>query len=208
MNLHVLPLAIVMVAGTQIVVAILLVTGEKPVKPSITYVAGFGLSVCTGIAVAMLLGHILHVKLSSSPHGKSVTEKRIELALAILLILESIRIYLKRADAKPPKLLETLQTASPKATFKLGVLMILAAPADIMVMATVGLDLIRNHNSFVDALPFIGLTLLLLAAPLIVYLLLGRKAEPVMAKVREWMRTKSWAVNIAVCVLFIYLLLS
>ena len=208
MNLHILPLAIVMVAGTQIVVAILLVTGERPVKPSLAYVAGFGLSVCAGIATAMLIGHVLHVKLGNSPHGKSVTEQRVELALAILLILESVRIFLNRANAKPPKLLDKLQTASPASTFKLGVLMILAAPADIMVMATVGLDLIRDHNSFLDALPFIGLTLLLLAAPLIGYLLLGRRADAVMGRVREWMRTKSWAVNIAVCLLFIYLLLT
>lgn len=210
MTLHILPLAIVMVAGTQIVLAIVLATAEQPLKKSLAYIAGFGVSVAIGVAIAMLLSHVLHENLSNSstPKGKSTTERNIEIGIAVLLMLESIRIYRHRANSKPSKLLDGIQSATPSATFKIGILMILAAPADIMVMLTVGLNIIRTGHDYLAALPFIGLTLLLLAAPLIARLALGHRGDSAMAKLRTFMHEKSWAVNIAVCALFIVLLLT
>lgn len=199
-----------MVAGTQIVLAIVLATSENPFKKSVAYITGFGVSVAIGIAIAMLLSHFLHENLgsSSTPKGKSTTERNIEIGIAVLLMLESIRIYRNRANSKPSKLLDGIQSATPSATFKIGILMILAAPADIMVMLTVGLNIIRTGHTYLAALPFIGLTLLLLAAPLLARLALGHRGDAAMSNLRTFMHEKSWAVNIAVCALFIILLLT
>ncbi len=40
-------------------------------------------------------------------------------------------------------------------------------PSDLMVMLTVGVHLDQGHSSFVDALPFIALTTLVAATPLL-----------------------------------------
>jgi hypothetical protein len=59
----------------------------------------------------------------------------------------------------------------------------------------------------VDALPFIGLTILIAALPLLSYPLFHRRAITAMPRVRDWMNTNSWLVNIIVCGIFIILIL-
>jgi hypothetical protein len=66
----------------------------------------------------------------------------------------------------------------------------------------------KNNASLLAALPFIGATVFIAALPLLSYLLLRRRAQRAMPKVREWMNTNSWLVNIIVYVIFIVLILS
>jgi hypothetical protein len=56
-----------------------------------------------------------------------------------------------------------------------------------MVLLTVGINLASNDAPFTDALPFIGLTTLIAALPILGYLLVRRRAEVAMPKVRDWM---------------------
>jgi len=49
---------------------------------------------------------------------------------------------------------------------------------------------------------FVGLTVLLLAAPAIAVVLLGQKAEVLLPKARHWMTTNSWIVSEIVIVFF------
>ena len=58
------------------------------------------------------------------------------------------------------------------------------------------------------ALPFIVVTVLVAALPLLLYLLFHRRAQRLLPKVRDWMNTNSWLVNIIVYVVFILLILS
>jgi hypothetical protein len=51
-------------------------------------------------------------------------------------------------------------------------------------------------------------TVLVAALPLLLYLLFHRRAQRLMPKVRDWMNTNSWLVNIIVYVVFILLILS
>jgi hypothetical protein len=51
--------------------------------------------------------------------------------------------------------------------------------------------------------PVPSLTLLLLAVPSILILLLGRRAQTLLPKVRDWMSTNSWIVNEIVIAFFI-----
>ena len=91
---------------------------------------------------------------------------------------------------------------------KIGLLVILLMPSDIIIMLTVGTNLAQNGRSLVDALPFIGATVLIAALPLIVYIVFHRHALRAMPKVRDWMNTNSWLVNIIVYVVFILLILA
>ena len=81
-------------------------------------------------------------------------------------------------------------------------------PSDLIIMLTVGTNLNQSNSAFSDALPFIGVTILIAALPLLAYLLFHRRAVKAMPKVRDWMNNNSWAVNIIVCVIFIILIAS
>jgi hypothetical protein len=73
---------------------------------------------------------------------------------------------------------------------------------------TVGVNLAQNNASLLAALPFIALTVFIAALPVLFYLLFRRRAQQLMPKVREWMNTHSWLVNIIVYVIFILLIVS
>lgn len=53
-----------------------------------------------------------------------------------------------------------------------------------------------------DAVPFFLATGLLISAPLLLLLALGRRADSVLPRVREWMNANSWVVSEIVIVFF------
>jgi hypothetical protein len=119
-----------------------------------------------------------------------------------------VKSYLGRETAEPPEWLGKVQEAGPLTAFGIGLLLITLFPSDFMITATTGIHLESEGEDFTAALPFIGLTTLIAAAPLLVYLLFRRWAETAMPKARDWMNTHSWLVNILVYALFIVLILS
>ena len=73
---------------------------------------------------------------------------------------------------------------------------------------TVGVNLAQNNASLVGALPFMVATILIAALPVLSYLLFRHRAKQLMPKVRDWMNTNSWLVNIIVYAVFIVLILA
>jgi hypothetical protein len=204
---EILPLAITMMAGPQILSAIIFVTGSQPLKVSLSYVAGVGLAA----AVSVLFWYLLagELNLSPSPGAEHSTAGRIvSLVLVGLLILASVKAYLGRETAEPPKWLGSLQDTGWQHAFRLGLLLILFMPSDLVIAMTTGTHLQSEGHAYADAVPFIGLTTLIAALPLIFYLLFRRRATVAMPKVRDWMNANSALVNIAVYVIFIVLVLA
>ena len=101
--------------------------------------------------------------------------------------------------AKPLKL---------SAYFLAGLLLLSIFPSDFVVLMTVGVNLEQSDSSLLAALPFVAATVLIAALPVLSYLLFRRRAEVAMPKVRDWMNTHSWLVNIIVYVVFILLILA
>jgi Sap, sulfolipid-1-addressing protein len=147
MNTDILPLAITMMAGPQIMSAIIFVTSERALATSLAFVAGVLAATTTGVAI--LLG--VHSLLGDS--------------------------------------------------------LILVMPSDVIVMLTVATNLEQNGHGLGDAVPFILLTALIAALPLLGYLLFHRRAVSAMPALRDWMNANSWLVNIIVCAIFIVLIL-
>jgi threonine/homoserine/homoserine lactone efflux protein len=123
------------------------------------------------------------------------------------LVVLAVRNYVRRETVEPPRWLGTLQSADPKMAIKTGLLVILLMPSDVIIMLTVGVNLVHNDAGLLAALPFIAATVLVAALPLLLFLLFHRRAQKLMPKVRDWMNTNSWLVNIIVCVVFILLIL-
>lgn len=207
MDLKILPLAITMMAGPQIMSDIIFITSRRPVRINAAFVIGVAIAATAGTAIAAGLVSLLGLDLGS-PSDAGSTGTMIELALVALLILASIKNVVRRETIEPPKWLGTLQQADERKAFVTGLLVILLMPSDIVVMLTVGTHLEHTDSSFVAALPFLAATVLIAALPLLTYLLFRRRALAAMPKVRDWMNGNAWAVNIIVYAIFIVLILA
>jgi Sap, sulfolipid-1-addressing protein len=208
MNLDILPLAITMMAGPQILSAIIFLTTPKPLKVSAAFVLGVAIATTVGVGIALALASLLGKSVSlGGPPNEGSTGHLIQYLLVGLLVFLAIRTYVRRETIEPPRWLGALQNAAPKTALKTGLLLISAFPADIIVMLTVGVNLAQNNASLLAALPFIGATVLIAALPLLLYLLFHRRAQRLMPKVGDWMNANSWLVTVIACVVFIYLIL-
>src|SRR5215212_1800866 len=200
MNLAILPLAITMMVGPQIMSAIIFVTTPKPLRTSGAFVLGVVIATTVGVIIALAIASLLGSNVSlGDPSNQGSTGHIIQYLLVGLLVALAVKNYLRRETVEPPRWLGTLQNADSKRALKTGLLVILLMPSDIIVMLTVGMNLVHNGAGLLAALPFIAATVLVAALTLLLYLLFYRRAQRLMPKVRDWMNAKSWLVNIIVC---------
>jgi hypothetical protein len=209
MNLSVLPLAITMNAGPQIMSAIIFVTAAKPLKLSAYFLAGVVIAVTAGVTITYTLATVLGGSISlGDPSNSGSLGNIIQYLLVGLLVFLSIKNYVGRETIEPPGWLGALQNAKPRTAFTTGLLLLSVFPSDFVVLMTVGVNLAQNNASLLGALPFVLATILIAALPLLSFLLFRRRAERAMPKVRDWMNTHSWLVNIIVYIIFIILILA
>jgi len=209
MNLQILPLAITMMAGPQIMSALIFVTAQKPLKLSAAFLAGVAIAVTVGVTLTFTLATLLGNSVSlGGPSDSGSLGNIIQYLLVGLLVFLSIKSYVRRETTEPPRWLGTLQNAKPSTAFKTGLLLLSVFPSDFVILLTVGTNLAQNNAPLLSALPFITLTILIAALPVLFYLLFRRRAQRAMPKVRDWMNANSWLVNIIVYVIFIVLILG
>ena len=208
MSLSVIPLAITMNAGPQIMSAIIFVTAQKALKLSAYFLAGVVIAVTAGVTITYTLANLLggSVSLGNSSDSGSLGNIIQYLFVGLLVIL-SIKSYVGRETSEPPRWLGALQNAKPRTAFTTGLLLLSVFPSDLMILITVGVNLVQNDASLLGAVPFVAATIFIAALPVLSYLLFRRRAERAMPKVRDWMNTNSWLVNIIVYVVFIVLIL-
>ena len=199
----VLPLAIVMVAGPQIVSAVFFATSVNWRGTSAAYVLGAAVSVTAFFTVAYLV--FKGVRPGDDGSGGRSRSDTISIVVLVLLVVLMVYVFLRREKSEPPKWMGKLQTATPRFALVLGLLLLGVFPTDIITSVTVGARLANEDSPWVEGLPFIFLTLLLLALPVILVLLLGSRAQEFLPKARDWMNTNSWVVNELVIAFFIVL---
>jgi hypothetical protein len=209
MSLEILPLAVTMMAGPQIMSAIIFVTHEQAIRVSTAFVVGVAIATTAGVTIAAGLAALLGsgVELGDSSDSGSAGNV-IQIVLIALLAAAAIKNYLGRETAEPPAWLGKLLEADATKALKTGLLVIGVMPSDILIMLTVGMNLESTGSSLIDALPFVAATVLVAALPLLGYVIFRRRAELAMPRLRDWMNANSWLVNIVVCAIFIALLLG
>ena len=209
MSLSVIALAITMNAGPQIMSAIIFVTAPKALRLSAYFLAGVVIAVTVGVTVTYTLATVLGngVSLGDSSDSGSLGNI-IQYLLVGLLVFLSIKNYVRRETIEPPRWLGAMQNATPRTAFMAGLLLLSVFPSDFVVLMTVGINLVQNDASLLGALPFVVVTILIAALPVLSYLLFHRRAVRAMPKVRDWMNSHSWLVNIIVYVIFILLILA
>ena len=198
--LTVLPLVLVMISGPQILSAIFLATSEGWQRNSTAFVLGAALSISLVVAAAFFLG--------GGAIGQGFSGNTIHLVILVLLLIAMVRTFLKREQSEPPKWMGKLQAATPRFSFRLGFLLLGFFPTDVITSVTVGSYLAAHDSPLTDAIPFVLVTLLLLASPSLAVILLGERAEVALPKIRDWMNTNSWIVSEVVLLLFVAITLN
>jgi uncharacterized membrane protein (UPF0136 family) len=199
----ILPMAFVMVAGPQIISAFFFATSDSWKKVSAAYVLGASLSITAMVSVGYLLAQG-----ADSSEGGDAGLNTIDYVVLALLAFAAIHTFRSRKQSEPPKWMGKLQTATPKTTFVLGFLLLGFFPSDIVTSISVGSFLGNHGDAWWEVLPFVGLTLLLLASPALAVAMLGQRAQSVLPKIRNWMDTNSWIISEGVIIFFIVIILS
>jgi hypothetical protein len=207
-GLEILPLAITMMLGPQILSAIILATSPKALRASLAFLAGVAAGTLAGTAIALVLAGLLGgaVDLGDTSDNGSAG-KIAQYVLVAMLLLAALRSWQTRETAKPPHWLDRLMSAGPRTALVTGLLVILLMPSDLLVMLTVGVHLEQSGSGFVTALPFVGLTVAVAALPLLARLL-ARHRTAALPGYRDWARDHSWLINIIVCLLFVVLIVT
>jgi len=197
----ILPLAIVMIAGPQILSAIFLATSQSWRRNSAAYILGAALSISLVVSVAYLLGN------GASDQGASDTT--LYIIVLVLLVAAALHTFLTRKQPKdPPKWMGRLQTSDARLSFKLGFLLLGVFPTDILTSFAVGGYLASQDEPLWKFVPFLALTLLFLAVPALLIVAMGERAQTFLPKLRNWMGENSWVVNEIVLLLFIALTIN
>lgn len=196
MNLaKILPMAFVMVAGPQILSAIFLATSDNWRRNSAAYVTGAALSISLIITIAYFA--------ISGASDEGASDNSLDIVVLVLLVVAALYTFLKREESEPPKWMGKLQTASPQFSFRLGFLLLGVFPTDILTSVAAGSYLSSHGDPWWHCLPFVVLTLLLLALPALLLLAFGQRAQAFLPKARNWMNENSWVVSEIVIGLFI-----
>jgi cytochrome c biogenesis protein CcdA len=192
--LTILPMAFVMIAGPQILSAIFLATTENWKGNSTAFLAGAALSVTLFVTIAYWVGRGINA---------GGGDDKLDILVLVLLVAAGINVFRTRKTSEPPKWMGKLQDATPKFSFGLGFLLLGVFPTDILTSWAVGSYLSNHGDPWWHLVPFLLLTLLLLALPSLLILLLGQRAQRFLPKAREWMTTNSWIVNEIVIAFFV-----
>lgn len=196
----ILPMAFVMIAGPQILSAIFLATSENWRRNSAAYVVGAAISISAFVTVAYLV-------LNGVSEGGTSNDTILYIVL-VLLVAAMVHVYLARATSEPPKWMGKLQSATPRLSFRLGLLLLGIFPTDILTSAAVGSYLAAHDDSLAQAIPFVGLTVFLLALPSLMLLVFRQRAQAALPKVRNWMNENSWVINEVVIAFFVAIVIS
>ena len=133
MSLAVIPLAITMNAGPQIMSAIIFVTSPKALKLSAYFMAGVVIAVTAGVTITYTLASVLGGSISlGDPSDSGSIGNIIQYVLVGLLVILSIRSYLTRATSEPPRWLGAMQNATPRTAFLAGLLLLSIFPSDFV----------------------------------------------------------------------------
>jgi hypothetical protein len=192
-----------MVMGPQILTAIFLTTSAKPVPNSLAMLIGVVLA--ASISLLIWFGIVKAIGIHPKEGGGPTT---MDWIVAGLLAVAAIHTFLGRGKASVPKWMSALQEAEPKRAFSLGFLLILLMPTDIVAVISTANWLHDNNKNVLHGWPLVAATTLLMALPILAYLLLGHRARDAMPRIRNWLTSNAWLVNLVVIIYFIYQLLK
>ena len=126
-----LPLALTMNLGPVILTAIILLTGIKPVKKTLVYLVGIAIGLVAMGLVAFLIFDSINAGGTTS--SQSTASRVIDYVIAGLLAVLGVWVFTQRKKARKPKWMSSIQDASSKRIFTMGLLFYSVFPSDFVI---------------------------------------------------------------------------
>ena len=104
-------------------------------------------------------------------------ERAIEVAIIVLLVFLAWKVSRERGRSQPPRWMAKLESATPLFSLRIGFLLFLLLPGDLISMFTVGAYLAHHGAPWWHGLVFVALTVALAGVPLLLLLSLGKRAQ-------------------------------
>ena len=205
---EVLPFAIgVAISPVPIIAIILMLLSAKAGANSMAFLGGWVLGV-TGASIILLL--IAGGADSDDSGDPSTTSGLIKLVLGVLCLVVAIRNLRGRpgadGEAELPGWLHSIESITPGKSFGLGVLLSAVNPKNLLLiaggMAALAPFALSGGDAAVVVAVFVLIAISTVLAPVIVYRVMGAKAQHVLDALRDWL-AKENAVVMGVLMLVI-----
>ena len=205
-----IPLAAGAIAPVMIMAVILILSAKGGLPKAFSFILGRVLAYTVWGVLLLALAD----KLSDDTGEASTASLVIKSILGLLLVVKAVRTFVGEddPDAPPPKWMTALDKASPLALFGIAiVLSIIQVRFVILMMAgtssIAGAGL--SSSQVVVAMVFLVLAVIWpQLLPILVYLIMGKKAESVLSSMNVWLTRNQRMVNVVVLGLFGIVLLA
>jgi hypothetical protein len=210
----ILPLAIAVdISVLPIIAIILMLITPKARSNGPAFVAGWILGLVVVGGLVLIIANTANVASSSGP---STAAYAIKLTLGVLLLLLAVRQWRSRPrpgeQAPAPKWMTALDTFTPVKSAGLGTAMSGVNPKNLLLSAAAAMSIaqtgLAGGQQAVVLAVFVVLGTVTVAAPLVVYLALGGKADSMLNGWREWLAANNAAIMLVVLIVFGFVLIG
>jgi Sap, sulfolipid-1-addressing protein len=171
------------------------------------FLLGAGVATFIGVTASYFLTGFVKGR-EAAPGGDTRVEHAIEVAIIILLVFLAWKVSRERGRSQPPRWMAKLESATPLFSLRIGFLLFLFLPGDLISMFTVGAYLAHHGAPWWHGLVFVAFTVLLAGLPLLLLVALGKRAQALLPRARDWMTKNSWVVSEIVIAFFLLMTLK
>lgn len=194
----VLPFAVgVFASPVPVIVAILMLFTPRPRPTSLAYVGTWLLGVAVATGVFALLAGLIEA--NEQPRAWAAW---LRLVLGLLLLVAAVRKWLDRASTSVPGWMSAILDAGPREAVRLGLLMSVANPKELLMAGAAGLAVGSAQAgpaaATVAIVVFVLVGGLSMIAPLAVSVVGGDAAARPLATARGWLERNNAAVTAVV----------
>ena len=196
-----LPLALgIAISPIPIIAVILMLFSQRARANSSTFLLGWIVGVLGGTIVLLLIGNTQDLSQSNGQPDDSVST--IKLVLGLLLVAAAHRQWRKRPKegetAALPKYLQTIDTLTPLKAAGLGVVLSVVNPKNLMMIIAGSLVIsqadLSDPDTIIAVVVFVLIAISTVAVPVILYNVMGERAQPMLGTMRSWLAQNNAAV--------------
>jgi threonine/homoserine/homoserine lactone efflux protein len=189
-----LPLALgIAISPIPIIAVILMLFSQRARANSSMFLLGWIVGVLGGTIVLLILANTQDLSQSNGQPDDSVST--IKLVLGLLLIAAAHRQWRNRPKAGEtvalPKYLQAIDTLTPLKAAGLGVVLSVVNPKNLMMIIAGALVIsqadLSDGDTIIAVLVFVLIAISTVTVPVILYNVMGERAQPILDTMRSWL---------------------
>jgi threonine/homoserine/homoserine lactone efflux protein len=189
-----LPLALgIAISPIPIIAVILMLFSQRARANSSMFLLGWIVGVLGGTIVLLIIANTQDLSQSNGQPDDSVST--IKLVLGLLLIAAAHRQWLKRPKEGEtvalPKYLQAIDTLTPLKAAGLGVVLSVVNPKNLMMIIAGTLVIsqadLSDSDTIIAVLVFVLIAISTVTVPVILYNVMGERAQPILDTMRTWL---------------------